>query len=105
MVKIIVAIIIGGLSAGVGYGMGWVGGVTVSGFTSGVTGMCTAIDAGVNQGLFKDAQMGQVGVGMVQLRQKRGQSAEHMKFILQINPSSPSPACQQFREGMSKASS
>jgi hypothetical protein len=105
MSKIIFAIIIGGLGVGVGYGVGWVGGVSISGFTNGVTGMCTAIDAGVNQGLFKDAQMGQVGAGMVQLRQQRGQSAEHMEFILQINPSNPSPACQQFREGISKAAS
>jgi hypothetical protein len=105
MFKIIFAIIIGGLGAGIGYGVGWTGGIGVSAITSSATGMCTAIDAGVAQGLFKENQIGQIGAGMVQVRQKQGIPAEDIKSSLQIKPSTPSPACQKFREGISKASS
>jgi hypothetical protein len=105
MFRILFAIIIGGIGAGVGYGTGWVGGLAVSGITNAVSGMCTAVDAGVNQGLINPNQVEQVGAGIVQLGQKKGQPADNMKFILQVKPSNPSEACQQFRNGISNAAS
>jgi hypothetical protein len=105
MFKIIFAIIVGGVGVAVGYGVGFTGGIGVSAVTSNGTGMCMAIDTGVSQGLFKGNQIGQIGAGMVQLRQKQGIPAADIKSSLQNYPSNPSPACEQFREAMSKASS
>jgi hypothetical protein len=105
MFKIIFAIIIGGFGTAVGYGVGFTGGIGASAITSSGTGMCMTIDAGVSQGLFKASQIGQIGAGMVQVRQKQGIPAADIKSSLQSYPSNPSPACQQFHEAMSKASS
>ncbi|MCU0569490.1 MAG: hypothetical protein MUF49_23310 [Oculatellaceae cyanobacterium Prado106] len=103
MLRIVFAIIIGGMGTGIGYGLGWLGGITTSGITSGIFGMCTAVDVGVDQGLLTPTQAEQVGTSMAKEILQKGQSVDSVKFFEQIDIKNPSAACQQFRQGMSKA--
>jgi hypothetical protein len=100
MFRILLAIVIGGIGTGVGYGLGWLGGFAVSGTTNVVAGMCTAVDTGIEQKLFTVEQAEQIGTGISQLMQQKGQGAENIKAMLQIKPQQPSTACLQFRKGI-----
>lgn len=105
MLKILVAVVIGGIGAGIGYGSGWLGGMVVGGVTSGVNGMCTAVDVAVNQKMLTPDQAQQVGAAMVQRAVQQGSPADGVKSMLQISPQNPSQACQQFRKGIAEAKS
>jgi hypothetical protein len=102
MFRILLAIVIGGIGTGVGYGLGWVGGFAVSGIGGSMTSMCTAVDTGIEQKLFTVEQAEQIGAGIAQLMQQRGQATENIKAMLEIKPQQPSTACLQFRKGISQ---
>jgi hypothetical protein len=102
MFRILLAIVIGGIGTGVGYGVGWFGGFAVSGVSNGVSSMCAAIDTGIERKLLAAEQAEQIGTGLAQIMQQRGQSAENIKAMLQVKPQQPSTACLQFRKGISQ---
>jgi cobalamin biosynthesis protein CbiD len=102
MFRILLAIVVGGIGTGVGYGLGWVGGFAISGTSGIMTSMCSAVDAGIEQKLFTAEQAEQIGTGIAQIMQQRGQATENIKAMLEIKPQQPSTACLQFRKGISQ---